>query len=122
MAKLRKYVDTILKKNIVPNRTFLAGLLGVTERSLTDWEKMDTNNYSPKAKRLILLNQIISLMCKEFPDSNHYDLLCNSRIVIDPKDKEDGEISLINFILSDPDNTFWYQISKSAITDYISGR
>ncbi len=50
----------------VHNKTMLAGLLGVTERSLQDWEKKPMRELTPKAKRLTLLYQLAQYIEKHF--------------------------------------------------------
>ncbi len=48
------------------------------------------------------------------------EILENSRVVIDPNDEEGGSVSLMNMVISDPDEKYWPQIAKSAIADYLN--
>jgi len=104
------------------SRTMLAGLLGVTERSMSEWEKKNLDNVTPKAKRLVLLYNLVRYMEEQFslvPSKMYRELLENSRVVIDPDDSEDGSVSLINMVISDPDEKYWPQIAGSAIKEYL---
>jgi hypothetical protein len=43
----------------------------------------------------------------------------NGRVVIDPEDSEDGSVSLMNMVISDPNEKYWPQIANSAIKEYL---
>lgn len=104
------------------NRTMLAGLLGVTERSMSDWEKKALGDITPKAKRLVLLYQLARFIEQKYPDVPHKmyrGILENGRVEIDPEDSEDGSVSLMNMVISDPDEKYWPQIANSAIKEYL---
>jgi transcriptional regulator with XRE-family HTH domain len=104
------------------NRTMLAGLLGVTERSMSEWEKKSIGNITPKAKRLALLYNLVRFIEQKYPTvpaKMYREILENSRVTIDPNDPEDGSISLMNMVISDPDEKYWPQIAGSAIKEYL---
>lgn len=104
------------------SRKMLAGLLGVSERNMSEWEKKNLDNVTPKAKRLVLLYNLVRYIEEQFPlvpSKMYRELLENSRVVIDPDDSEDGSVSLINMIISDPDEKYWPQVAGSAIKEYL---
>lgn len=104
------------------NRTMLAGLLGVTERSMADWEKKALGDITPKSKRLVLLYQLVRFIEEKhpkIPQKMYREILENSRVVIDPEDLEDGSISLMNMVITDPEEKYWVQIADSAIKEYL---
>jgi hypothetical protein len=104
------------------NRTMLAGLLGVTERSMSEWEKKSIGDITPKAKRLALMYNLVRFIEQKYPNvpaKMYREILENSRVTIDPNDPEDGSISLMNMVISDPDEKYWPQIAGSAIKEYL---
>lgn len=104
------------------NRTMLAGLLGVTERSMSEWEKKAMGEITPKAKRLALMYNLVRFIEQKYPavpPKMYREILENSRVIIDHDDPEDGSISLMNMIISDPDEKYWPQIAGSAIKEYL---
>ncbi len=104
------------------NKTFLAGMLGVTDRSLTEWEGMGAGEETPKSKRLVMLYNVVRTISKEFPMIPHKayrEVLENSRIVFDPDDEEDGSISLMNLVVTEPDEKFWFDATKSSVKSYL---
>lgn len=117
-----KQASDLLTGVLGVNRTMLAGLLGVTERSMSDWEKKALGDITPKAKRLVLLYQLVRFIEQKYPDVPHKmyrEILENGRVVIDPEDSEDGSVSLMNMVISDPDEKYWPQIANSAIKEYL---
>ena len=40
--------------------TYLAGFLGVTEKSLNEWKKLGMGDLTPKAHRLVRLHEVVS--------------------------------------------------------------
>lgn len=117
-----KQASDLLTGVLGVNRTMLAGLLGVTERSMSDWEKKDLGDITPKAKRLVLLYQLVRFIEQKYPAVPHKmyrEILENARVEIDPEDSEDGSVSLMNMVISDPDEKYWPQIANSAIKEYL---
>ncbi len=117
-----KQASEILTGTLGVNRTLLAGLLGVTERSLQEWEKKPLGDITPKAKRLELLYNLIRFMEQKYPKvpaKMYREILENSRVVIDQDDPEDGSTSLMNMVISDPEEKYWPQIANSAIKEYL---
>lgn len=105
------------------SKTFLAGMLGVTERSLSEWESLGSGESTPKSKRLVLLYNIVQLISKDYsniPPKAYRDILENSRIEFDPNDAEDGSISLMNLVVTEPEEKFWPTLTKKAVQDYLN--
>ena len=104
------------------SKTMLAGLLGVTERSLSDWEGRMIGQATPKALRLELLFKVVLFLEKEFPKVPHNmyrEILDNSTFEFDNSDDEDGSISLIGMIVADPKNQYWRSIVKNSVSEYL---
>lgn len=118
-----KQASELLTGVLGVNRTMLAGLLGVTERSMSDWEKKALGDITPKAKRLVLLYELVRFIEEKYssvPAKMYREVLENSRVVVDPDDLEDGTVSLMNMVISDPEEKYWPQIANSAIQEYLN--
>lgn len=103
------------------NETHLAGLLGVTPKSLADWKKRNPGDLPPKAHRLERLYQVVTYLQKHHPEiqaKEYKGLIENGRITIDPDDAEEGSISLLNFINAEPEAKAWAPCVDSVIVDY----
>jgi hypothetical protein len=102
--------------------TYLAGFLGVTEKSLNEWKKLGMGDLTPKAKRLLRLYEVVEYLKSahpEVPTSAYKSLIENGRIVIDPKDSEDGSLSLLNFIIEEPESKIWLPCVKDVVHEFI---
>ncbi len=122
LDNLKQASELLVEALGINNRTMLAGLLGVTERSLQEWEKKPLGEITPKAKRLVLLYNLVRFMEQQFPSvpkELYKEILENSRVVLDPDDEEEGSISLMNMIISDPSEKYWPQIASSSISEYL---
>jgi hypothetical protein len=105
------------------NETYLAGFLGVSEKSLNEWKKLGMGELTPKAYRLTRLDEVIAYLKKnhsEVPASVYKSLVENGRIVTDPTDPEDGSISLLNFIIEDPKAKVWTSSVEEVVKGFIS--
>ena len=125
LAKFDSYKHAIetLCPTLGVSRTTLAGMLGITERSLSEWENLGTGDSTPKSKRLLLLYNVVRLFSKEFPKmpaKAYKEVLENSRVIFDPDDEEDGSISLINLIVAEPEEKCWVDTTKHAVGDYLA--
>lgn len=103
------------------NESYLAGMLGVTERSLGAWKKLGGGDGTPKAKRAKLLYEVLRYIHthhKDIDPTEYKSFLENARVVVDPDDDEDGSVSLLNVIISNPDETYWAAIVEQAKKDY----
>lgn len=103
------------------NETYLAAFLGVTPKSLTDWKKRGIADLPPKAHRLVRLYEVVSYLRKRHPDlplREYKGLLENGRLTIDPDDEEEGTISLLNFIIEEPDAKAWAPCVEQVFTEY----
>lgn len=96
------------------NRAYLAGLLDVSERSLSNWESSRlVARLPPKGKRLSLLHKVL----KEIRATNAglngtmlIYLLTNVSIRL-----EGDEVSLLTVINDDPETIYWKQVLKEAM-------
>ncbi|MBY0472112.1 hypothetical protein K2X30_13175 [bacterium] len=101
--------------------TYLAGFLGVSSKSLADWKKRGTGDLPPKAHRLVRLYEVISYLKKRhanLPQREYKGLLENGRLVIDPNDEDEGSISLLNFILEEPNAKVWAPCVDQVVEEY----
>ena len=101
--------------------TYLAGFLGVSAKSLADWKKRGTGDLPPKAHRLVRLYEVVSYLKKyhsEVPPREYKGLIENGRIIVDPDNTEDGSISLLNFIVEEPDSRVWAPCVDGVVSEY----
>jgi hypothetical protein len=107
MKNLSENIQTTL--NI--DKVKLADILGITEQILTELEQVESVYQAPKKLgRLILLGGFLEYIAKSYPQikkESYLEILINERIVSDPDDLEDGNISLINFINANDKNVSW---------------
>jgi hypothetical protein len=103
------------------NETYLAGFLGVSPKSLMDWKKRGSGDLPPKGLRLARLHAVVSYMRdrhKEIPPQEYKGLLENGRLVIDPNDDDEGSISLLNFIIEEPNARVWASAVDHVVKEY----
>lgn len=101
--------------------THLAGLLGVTPKSLADWKKRAPGELPPKAGRLVRLYEVVHYLQKrhpEFSSNTLKNILENGRLVIDPSDDEEGSMSLLGFIVEEPTARVWASCVDQVVEDY----
>ena len=105
------------------NKQNLAGLIGVTEQSLNEWELIESDFLLPnKAKRLALLSDIIKYVSQNYPqikESSYLEILHNERIVFNPEDLEDGDVSFIGFINANPSQVGWKIIVSQILDEHL---
>lgn len=112
-----------LTRTLDIGETYLAGFLGVTEKSLNEWKKLDTGEPTPKARRLIRLLDVVEFLKakhSEIPASSYKALIENGRIVTDPYDAEDGSVSLLNFIIEDPRSITWVPCVEEVVREFVN--
>jgi hypothetical protein len=120
--KLKQAV-TELTRTLDIGETYLAGFLGVTEKSLNEWKKLDKGEPTPKARRLLRLHEVVEyLKAKhpEIPASSYKALVENGRIVTDPYDAEEGSVSLLNFIIEDPQSKTWVPCVEEVVREFVN--
>ncbi len=113
-----KQMVHFLTEELSINNSYLAGMLGVSEKSLNDWKSLPMGDLTPKAKRLMRLFQVISYLKTNFKEVSHKEyknVLLNGRIVLDPNDEEDGTTSLMSFVISEPEAKAWPAIVEAAV-------
>lgn len=118
-----KQIVELVKKALKFNDTYLAGFVGVTEKSLNEWKKRGMGDLPPKAKRLVRLHEVIRYLQdrhKEIPESSYKNLIENGRITTDPNDPDDGSISLLNFILAEPEAIAWPPCVEEVVREFVS--
>lgn len=118
-----KHAISVVSDVLEMNRSYLAGFLGVTERSLSTWENLGGGETTPKSKRMKLLYNVLKYISENYdkiPSKDYKFILENGRITIDPDDEDDdGTISLINYILSNPDERYWVSCVREAVEGFI---
>lgn len=103
--------------------TYLAGFLGVTEKSLNEWKKLGLDELTPKSYRLVRLYDVVSYLQNkhsEIPRSAYKSLIENGRFVTDPDDLEEGSISLLNFVIEEPQSKIWVPCVEEVVREFIS--
>ncbi len=110
-----------LKEALGLSHDYLAGLLGVTGRSLDEWKKKGMGDLRGKVQRLIRLHQVLHYVennPRRIQKKDLRNFLENARITVDPDDEEDGTVSLINYIIHEPEATTWVACVKEAVSDF----
>lgn len=104
------------------NRTMLAGLVGVTEKSLQDWEGRGIGDATPKSKRLELLYKVAMFIEKNHPNLNYnyYRRVLENSVIVFDVDSEDGYTTIMNLIIDTPEETYWQPLVQAAVKDYLS--
>jgi hypothetical protein len=105
------------------NDAYLAGFLGVSEKSLHSWKPLGAGELTPKAKRLKRLFEVVSYLESNFPKIpkvKYKSFLESARITIDPSDDEDGSTALITFILEEPETKAWVGSVREAVENYFN--
>lgn len=111
-----------LTESLGIRETYLAGFLGVTEKSLNEWKKLKLGDVTPKARRLTRLHEVVEYLKgkhPEVPGSAYKSLIENGRIVTDPNDPEEGSVSLLNFIIEEPDSKTWVPCVEEVVREFI---
>lgn len=119
-AESPKQIIMILTEMLDVSPASLAGLLGVSERSLSDWKNRPVSNLPPKAYRLMRLREVVNLTKTLRPDYTAQELrslLENGRIPLGGLEDEES-ISLIGYIQAEPTSKTWQSCVKSAIDDF----
>jgi hypothetical protein len=89
-----------LKNTLGVEKSSLASCLGLSLKSINEISK---NIYISDKKQLRLENLFLLLFNLKFSDSRPFNVnsfINNERIVIDPLDEEDGDISVLNYIIT----------------------
>lgn len=105
------------------NEAYLAGFLGVSEKSLHSWKPLGAGELTPKAKRLKRLFEVVNYLENKFPNiqkKKYKSFLESARITIDPSDEEDGSTALITFIIEEPESSAWVGSVREAVENYFS--
>lgn len=103
--------------------TYLAGFLGVTEKSLNEWKKLGMGELTPKAHRLTRLHEVVSYLKSkhaEIPPTAYKSLIENGRFITDPSDPEEGSVSLLNYIIEEPQSKTWVPCVEEVVREFIN--
>jgi hypothetical protein len=112
---------TYLTTSLGINDAYLAGFLGVSEKSLHSWKPLGAGELTPKAKRLKRLFEVVNYLESKFPKipkAKYKSFLESARITIDPSDEEDGSTALITFIIEEPETTAWVGSVREAVENH----
>jgi hypothetical protein len=120
MDSVRQMIDFSLERLGV-NRAYLGGLLGVSERTISEWQNKQIGDLPPKGKRLQRLVEVVNFIEHErgiLPTSEIMNVLQNGRIPMDGDDEDSNSISLIGYITAFPEEHAWIANARSAMDDY----
>ena len=120
MEYLGQAIDELQEKLGGISSTKLGNLLGVSERSISEWKRKRMNDIPPKAVRALRTLDVVNevrKICPGYSPQEIYSLLENGRISLGGIDDEDS-ISLIGFIRANPNVKPWLPQVKDAITDF----
>lgn len=110
-----------LTKALQVSETYLAGYLGVTEKSLNEWKRLQMGDLTPKAHRLTRLYKVLRYLGRQHEDipvTAYKNLIENGRVPFDAADEDIDSISLLNFILSEPESNYWIACVEQVVSDY----
>ena len=124
MKKFYSYeqASNVLCEVLDIDRNNLAGLMGITEKSLLYWESKSVTDRMTDSKRLEFLYEVVRYINYKFPELkslNYLRVLENSVVILDHEDEE-GFVTLINLITHDPYLKYWQPIVDKSINDYLS--
>ncbi|MES2614187.1 MAG: hypothetical protein V4591_02100 [Bdellovibrionota bacterium] len=106
------------------NNSHLAGILGVSERTLFDWIQKPVEEIPPKGKRLIRLMEVIEYIGKYYPNQSSANrmmsILQDGRVPMGGADEETNSMALISYVAAFPEERGWVANVAAAIKDYIS--
>jgi len=120
--KAKEAIEALLKQLVV-TRTQLAGMLGVSERAVSEWANRTLEELTTdKGMRFRRLNEVVTYLSSKLGDKNHRYL----RAII-----EDGRIpmtgigdddtaSLISYICACPDEKGWRANVDAAFNEYMN--
>ena len=103
------------------SETYLAGFLGVTEKSLNEWKRLPMGDLTPKAYRLTQLHKVMLHLQSKHPtvSANMYkSLIENGRVPFDSGDEDYNSIPLIGLIKADPESKLWMACVDHVINEY----
>lgn len=121
----RQAIIYLMKTLGISNDSYLAGFLGVSEKSLHLWKTLAPGELTPKAKRLKRLFEVVNYLESEFPKmpkAQYKSFIESARITIDPNDDEDGTTALITFILEEPESKAWVGSVREAVENYFGDK
>jgi hypothetical protein len=115
-SKIQKTIDEL---NI--DEAYLSNILGVTPKTLKDWKKRDDKSSidkDDKIKRILRFLEVVNYLKSHYPQiapTFYLSLFDNSRIILDLKNEESSDYSLMQFIVSDPNCDYWIPCVDSAL-------
>lgn len=121
----RQAISYLMKTLGMNNDAYLAGFLGVSEKSLHLWKPLGVGELTPKAKRLKRLFEVVNYLESEFPKMpkvQYKPFIESARITIDPNDDEDGTTALITFIIEEPESKAWVGSVREAVENYFGDK
>jgi hypothetical protein len=118
MDSVKQMVDFSLDRLGV-NRAYLAGLLGVSERTLSDWQNKQVGELLHKGRRLQRLVEVIHFIERERGRTVIMDVLQNGRVPMDGDDEDSNSIALIGYITAFPEEHGWIANVRAALDEHL---
>ncbi len=103
------------------NQTYLAALLGISERTLSEWRSRGVGELPPKALRLVRLKDAVDYLLnqKKIAATELVDVLNNGRVPISPPIDEDNDsMALVAYLTAFPEERAWMPAVDAALEDY----
>jgi hypothetical protein len=102
------------------NRSYLAGMLGVSERTLVEWRNRTPSELPPKARRLLRLIEVIEMIEKSGAGKGVEILriLQNGRVPLGGEDEDTGSVSLVGYINAFPEDGGWRANVSQAVEEF----
>src|ERR1039458_5124159 len=102
-------IDTLIHK-LGRNQAYLAGLIGVSERTLSEWRSRGVGELPPKAARFVRLKNAVDYLLtqKKVAETELVDVLNNGRVPISqPIDEDNDSMALVAYLTSFPEEQAW---------------
>ena len=98
-------IDDMLETLSV-SKTRLAAMLGVSERTLTDWRSKGVGDLRTKALRLARLCEVVAELRKLAPETKPLNILEDGRVPVSADDELDS-ITLLAYVNAYPEERGW---------------
>ena len=97
--------------------TAMQAMLGVSERTLTDWRSKGVGDLRTKALRLVRLCDVVAEVHRLAPATKPLDVLEDGRVPVSGDDEIDS-ITLLAYVNAYPEEKGWLANVDAAVQDY----
>ena len=106
-----------MRKALGISNTRLAALLGVSDRTLTEWRSKGVGDLRTKARRLVRLCDVVAKLQELAPQVPPLNVLEDGCLPV-ADDEEIGSITLLSYVNAYPEDKGWRPCVTAALDDY----